>query len=450
MVASFLVLAREPGPARAALEAPRSEAPGELVPGERLVELARATAFGADGTGEASAARQVFGSALTVRLASSSGRALAFGRLSLTRDEALVCEADFDSAGTLRLVGLQRGCYELALAADSIPAGWLDEWGARTCELDGRAAPTRVQGRSVLARVELDGRADRECELRLMASATLCGRVCTSAGEGVPDLALALFLAPAEVEGRVVRTTSGPDGRFEWSGLPAGRACLAALHDPASGEACAPREVELLAAGTTRCELRLAAAAGRQAGRVVDLAGAPVAGVRVRATVEGLSLAAARTDERGRFELAGLPPRALTIEVHPLECVPRGRQGLRTLSRRLDAPTVTPALADSDSGEPVVLVVERAPCFTLEGRILGLDPHELRAARATAQPLRPGTRTPEGLCLSLAVDEHGGFVFLCEPSSRAFLIRVEHADGRRAESLEQPGIEQRVTRSFEL
>ena len=145
------------------------------------------------------------------------------------------------------------------------------------------------------------------------------GRVINQRGEPVMCATVRLL-----TRGREPVVATDADGRFEFTGLPAGRYGLEAtkiLHLTGrygSDRSGAPSMRIALADGRTLRDLDILMPAGSAiTGTVVDEAGEPVAGVtiralRPRATTEPRFAASAslpqRTDDRGRFRLFGLLP----------------------------------------------------------------------------------------------------------------------------------------------
>jgi hypothetical protein len=78
-----------------------------------------------------------------------------------------------------------------------------------------------------------------------------------------------------------------------------------------------PRQVIVHSGQTTEVVVELIEARAALRGRVVDEAGAPVAGVEVFATPEGHEPKRARTAANGAFEVLGLPPAPLRVFVDP-------------------------------------------------------------------------------------------------------------------------------------
>jgi hypothetical protein len=379
-------------------------------------------------------------STLSVALTSNSGQRLTFGRLLLIRAESVILECEFDEQGLVDVKGLDAGCYGLAIAADSIPAGWLDDRGASTSRSSGASLPILRGGVRVLQLVEMDGIASKSVEIVLQTGATLAGRIFDSEGNGIqaPQL-ISLFFAPGDAGGRVETTTTLEGGYFELRGLPASHVRIGAVRSHSTGEVSLPVDVQLFAGETSHTELHLSSQSAHLRGRVQNAYGEALSGVRVRARLQGLSVGSARTNEQGEFDMGGLPCVPLQVEVHPCERVAhpgrsRGRQ--RRVKRTFGAIEATPNKVENhDVG---VLVVEEPETFMIHGRVIGLSAAELIGARASAHwkgdRRNQTSRTP----VNLPIDKDGRFTFVCETPAQDVDIRVTATDERRAESREHP------------
>ena len=201
-------------------------------------------------------------------------------------------------------------------------------WGQATTDGEGRFA---VEGRdegaayAVEARHELfgPGRSGRTAGgekgvvLRLGRGASLRGRVV--AADGKPAAAFSLALARKRgLALEMVRTVAIVDaeGRFSVDGLEPGRYRLVA-----AGIARAPSAAHDADAPSEGLELRLGRA-GTVVGVVTDVAGKPLEHAKVQLEGDLSSgsialplLAAAITDELGRFELSGVPPGRRSVVV---------------------------------------------------------------------------------------------------------------------------------------
>ncbi|MEZ5989802.1 MAG: carboxypeptidase-like regulatory domain-containing protein [Planctomycetota bacterium] len=149
----------------------------------------------------------------------------------------------------------------------------------------------------------------RDVELRFSVGrgATLRGRFVAPPGEALPAAIDAALIGAS-----VLRLRAGPDGRFEVSDVPPGKFRLEWRQDPLM---LAPRQVEVNEGLDQDLGDLALVALGRIEGRVVDGAGAPLAGVAVvldRGWFPGLErkpeLAAMHTGTDGRFEVRGLRP----------------------------------------------------------------------------------------------------------------------------------------------
>lgn len=379
-------------------------------------------------------------STLSVALISNSGQRLTFGRLLLIRAERVILESEFDEQGLVDVQGLDAGCYGLAIAADSLPAGWLDDRGTSTSRSTGASLPILPGDVRVLQLVEMDGIASKSVELVLQAGATLAGRILDSEGQGLqaPQL-ISVFFAPGDAGGRVETTTSLQGGYFELHGLPASRTLIGAVRNHSTGEFSLPVDVQLFAGQTSHTELHLRSQAARLRGRVQDADGEAVADVRVRARCMGMSVGSARTNAQGEFEMGNLPCVPLQVEVHPRERVVsagRSHDSPRRVKRTFGAIEVTPDEAEvRDVG---VLVVEAPDLFMIHGRVIGLSAAELIGSRASARWKSDRRKQTSRMPMSLPIDKDGRFTFVCETPAQDVHIRVTTTDERGAESTEHP------------
>jgi len=118
-----------------------------------------------------------------------------------------------------------------------------------------------------------------------------------------------------ERDGQATRVMTGADGRFAATGLSAGRYSVRLeLADGLAGEV-APSTIELKDARGCAEAVAQAFADGRVAGRVVDAARRPIAGLTIDLTLPagiddslGPERLHALTDATGRFEIAHVPP----------------------------------------------------------------------------------------------------------------------------------------------
>ncbi|MCC6996578.1 MAG: carboxypeptidase regulatory-like domain-containing protein [Deltaproteobacteria bacterium] len=154
--------------------------------------------------------------------------------------------------------------------------------------------------------------------VELRAGALVSGRVVDAAGKPVAEARV----LPEDVsepfpvlDARSDAAVSDAEGRFAFSALPAGTFRFVAQHAEAGPGTSAPLTLDGL---TPRegIEIRLEGGA-RLAGRVVDGAGAGVAAATVRVALrEGLLWSPTRValaDDDGRFDLRGLPRRAVDV-----------------------------------------------------------------------------------------------------------------------------------------
>lgn len=178
-------------------------------------------------------------------------------------------------------------------------------------ELDGLApgvlvATARLSGFAEARDVRSDpGSLDEPWVLELEPGGELVGRIESPHGRGVPGIALDLERDPPGGTG-TRHTTTGPDGRFRFEGVPIGAAVLAWESD-----AWAPgsRTVSIPSAVPVDVVLQPAAVL---TGRVWTASGA---GYRVRLT--GAAGELARRFERAEFSIGGLPAGRFEVVVEP-------------------------------------------------------------------------------------------------------------------------------------
>lgn len=171
-------------------------------------------------------------------------------------------------------------------------------------------------------------------------AAQLSGRVVDERARVVEGAALRI-----EVSGRErAAGSSDANGRFSFSGLPAGGVTLSAVtgrHRPHR------REYELVAGQPLDVEIVLST--GRVlAGRVVDRAGRPIAGASVGTSDD--SAFAVSSDDGGEFELLGLGEQPLTLFASKPGYAPRHERGVRPGARgvtlRLDPEAILSGLVE--------------------------------------------------------------------------------------------------------
>ncbi|MGE3175356.1 MAG: sigma-70 family RNA polymerase sigma factor, partial [Planctomycetota bacterium] len=204
--------------------------------------------------------------------------------------------------------------------------------------------------------------------IELAPGAVVRGRVLDAAGEGVADATVRFGSSGAEFTFRSAEARA--DGTYELTGLPPGEVSLVAEHrDRGRRQAT----LSTIAGAVTPWDPVLDAGVAL-AGRTVDTAGAPLAGVTIEAYCTGAVTwhGLARSDDEGAFELHGAPADS-TLSLRAWG------EGLRPMHR-----TVTTPIA-----EPVVLRFERPapPSATVRGVVLGPDGRPAANAQVDAHRL---------------------------------------------------------------
>lgn len=231
---------------------------------------------------------------------------------------------------------------------------------------EGEFASDRLPPGGVAVSVEVDEhpKAHRECvieagrttelEVVLEVGGVLEGVVLDPRGDPAEGASLRVDVSGEQP----LRATTDAAGRYRIGGLRAGPAQVRA----AFGFGREVRgEVSIAAGASTRWDARLVASE-RASGRLLDEAGAPLAGWGVHViepTRSGLWLVSARTDAEGRFQLENCP------------------EGPKALEVRLPSPfAAPPLLVVPFPEEPDVdlIVPDRArPSATLAGRVVDPD-----------------------------------------------------------------------------
>lgn len=244
---------------------------------------------------------------------------------------------------------------------------------------DGTATIARARGLGLRVEVSAPGFAPRtfafadapaEVRVELHEAERLEGRITDERGNGVADAALRLECGES-IHGGRPRDASG---NFTFSELPAGTCSLrvtAASFAPAELAITIREERGRRATETPRIELAREAVVE---GDVVDDTGRPVAGARVALDRVPVVLAEgappprmARTDERGRFRLGGLPEGALVLEAYAadvgrgqVENV-RGDRGRTTGNVRITLAKLAPSEGDRSAGSVAVTLGQTKP-----------------------------------------------------------------------------------------
>lgn len=253
------------------------------------------------------------------------------------------------------------------------------------------------------------GEIARGVEIRLGAAATLDAEVALAGGGPLAGAEVALFAHGAREP--LTRAAAGRDGRATLAGLPPG------VYDV---RAAAPGASPALLAGVTLTDgahfpLRIAlAGTGDLEGAVLDAAGRPLAGARVRIVQRGDGIVAAppleaRSDFEGRFRIEG-------VEVGRAEVVARQEGVLVGASRAVRIVAGRAARVDLSLAEPGILVGR----VTEAGRV----PPAGTTVVAVAMKGGPGT-----LQVARAVADAGGGYRLVLPAGE---YRVHAAPGHVA------------------
>ena len=145
-------------------------------------------------------------------------------------------------------------------------------------------------------------------EIVLTPQAQVVGRVVDREGRPVTGAAVSARIMDGRGIGAEAQTTSDAEGRFTLQGLAEGEAVIGArAAEHASAE---PRTVRTSGGRVVRGVELVLGRGGVVSGSVFSPSGEPVAGARVSARG---GLHDARTDEEGRYRLAGLEPGEVTV-----------------------------------------------------------------------------------------------------------------------------------------
>jgi protocatechuate 3,4-dioxygenase beta subunit len=254
-------------------------------------------------------------------------------------------QAQADDAGRFEFSGLEPGNYEvLARKGTLIGAG-------QTVALTVAQSLTDV-------------------EVLVDPGRSVSGRVTDEAGSGLREIQVSAF-RDTPPYGQAARTRSGPDGRYALEGLLPGSYGISAT-DEGYGRASA--RARLVSADMNDVDLKLPRAT-KVSGLVVSGEGKPVAGARVRATVESrqtgtgmmTSVDSAVTAEDGSFELQRVMP---------------GSVRLRAQDDQLGVATLGPE--EVKAGEPKVLRLVLARGGSISGTVRGEDERPVPEVRVTA------------------------------------------------------------------
>ncbi len=265
-------------------------------------------------------------------------------------------QAITDEQGAFRLAGVSPGATELHAMAQ----GW------QPAELSNLEVPA--------------GRDLKGVEVVLQPGATVEGRILSPAGQPVPGAGVSVLKTGEAAMIRFFRPDATADGEgwYLMEGVAPGPHSVAAEH-PSYRRAVRDLDVKM---GENTLDLTLEGGA-EVSGRVVDDAGAPVAGARILLLEGGRSwnLPEGASGADGAFEIAGVPDGDYRLSADK-EGFARDREG--------DLVKV--------AGAPVAgLEVRLSRGGSIVGQISGLDLADLARVRVAADVMgRFGEVTPEG------------------------------------------------------
>ena len=315
-------------------------------------------------------------------------------------------------------------------AADPGAAARTGADGAFVVELPA-GAPRLVHlaapGYLAVAREVLPG-ADGLGMVALEPGAMVAGRVVDRSGRPVADVAVRLAAAPGTGPG--LETHTRPDGGFLIGGVPTARSLdLRATVAAAGHRLAALRGLAPLRPGEARGGLRLVLSPWPAVvGRVVDPAGRPLDGARLRLLPEPAGGAPevtrisspgaeARSRSDGRFELVDAGPGPFRLEVERAGFVPLVLARVELVSVRDPAPS-TPA--DIELGD-----LRLATGAELTGRVLDEREQPVTGARVEARPAAGGEpRRPR----RTASGDDGAFALAELPPGELLEVSVRHPD----------------------
>lgn len=282
--------------------------------------------------------RATAGASVRVVVRDGAGAPVAGARVALR--SMLAWETETDAGGEAVLAGVGPGWRTLRVeAARFAPA-------ARMVSTGDRAGEERIV-------------------VRLDRGAPVSGRVVSAAGAPVAGARVWASAASEPfpvIDPQLDAVVTDADGRWQMAALAAGTYRFAASHPAHAQTTTAPIA---LSGATARdgVDIQLDDG-GVLAGRVVDAAGAPVAGAELRVAARGGGVAwrllrVARAGGDGRFSIAGLPRRGVEIVAHhdggssdivaaDLRAAPRAEVELRTAASAPIAGVVVDA-----AGEPM-------------------------------------------------------------------------------------------------
>jgi len=355
---------------------------GDLVAGPMIARL--------DATSDPVVLRMREGASVTVAVRDAAGGAPLAGVTVELRgiDRRL---ATTDDRGEARLRGVPAGAYDVAARLDGYaPAALAASVGA--------AGEVRV-------------------EIGLRRGAPVAGRVVDDHGAAVAG-ALVTWEGASEwglrADPRWDAIATDAEGRFRIDALPAGSFRFVARHPGRRTGSSSP----VLLDGTTPVdgvEIRLEPGA-TVAGHVIDAAGRPVDGARVRAGGDDGrgEVVEARTDGGGRFRIDGLPPRGLAI----VAVAARGSSEVVEVDGA--APPADLELRVSARGRLAGVVVDAAG-EPLDGAVVIALPDPASGASLTAWQLRGPARARSDAGGRFAIEgvDDGAYLLRAAPPASA-------------------------------
>lgn len=281
-----------------------------------------------------------------------------------------------DGEGTYQIKGLAEGVYDLYFAppVDLPVVGQI----VRGVTITAAASSVRDVQLAPAGRIEgvvqsKTGEPVAGVAVQLHGSGTPIPR----GPEEVPAVTPASLSQASETQWD--RVITGADGRFVFTGLPAGHFTLVAEKPPLDGLAPGEAQVDLGPGGTAAVTV-VTPPAARITGVVRGTAGTPLAGIEVMISGPRVAVATA-TDAGGRYDFAGLAPGTYTVTAR----APYG-EGVGTRSYRVDVAegaTLTHDISLATTGS--IGGVVRGPHGPLPGatvRLRGLGQDESRATAA--------------------------------------------------------------------
>lgn len=209
------------------------------------------------------------------------------------------------------------------------------------------------------------GSGETKAELVLVPGAKVAGTVVDESGKGVPGARIVYSGASdwmQQADERRDAVVSGTDGAFVFEAMPAGSFRFIATHD-----ALAPGTSTLITLDgkTERADITIAMAQGATIrGTVIDASKQPIASARVRiGSAQRTMIAApprqAFTDDKGMFELTGMPRRELVaVAIHETAAsgsvpVDATRGDVSNVTLTLDVTGTIAGIVVDPKGQPV-------------------------------------------------------------------------------------------------